>query len=196
MSRRIILCSLDPKVERPELRTFDRNPVEIVKADRGRYVHAALTIVRAYRQAADAPRPKPLGSFEDWSNTIRGALVWLGMADPVDTMELVRASDTKLEELMTVLTQWQDVIGTVPVTTASLIKTAEKRDTKDFNSIGYVNADFREALLAVAGSGGAISSRRLGKWLGKHKGRIVEKHFIEQQPLFEGSVRWKLCKKD
>src|SRR3954452_23703632 len=131
MSRRIILCSLDPKVERPELRTFDRNPVDIVKADRGRYVHAALTILRAYRQAADVKRPRPLASFGDWSETVRGALLWLGMADPISTMELVRTSDTKLEELATVLTHWHEVIGTERKSVAQIIKAANKRETSN-----------------------------------------------------------------
>lgn len=32
----------------------------------------------------------------------------------------------------------------------------------------------REALLVVAGEGGNINSKRLGKWLGREKGRIVK----------------------
>jgi putative DNA primase/helicase len=48
MTRRVILCSLDPNMERPELRTFCSNPFDTVLADRGRFVAAALTVGRAY----------------------------------------------------------------------------------------------------------------------------------------------------
>jgi putative DNA primase/helicase len=42
MTRRVLLCSLDPDVERPELRVFHSNPFDAVLADRGKYVAAAL----------------------------------------------------------------------------------------------------------------------------------------------------------
>ena len=37
----------------------------------------------------------------------------------------------------------------------------------------FVNPDFREALLVVAGIRGAIDSDRLGKWLRNNKDRVV-----------------------
>jgi putative DNA primase/helicase len=44
--RRSIQCSLDPEMERPELRQFRSDPFKTVVADRGKYVAAALTVVR------------------------------------------------------------------------------------------------------------------------------------------------------
>jgi hypothetical protein len=35
MTRRALLCSLDPKVERPELLTFSTNPLQTVRENRG-----------------------------------------------------------------------------------------------------------------------------------------------------------------
>ena len=43
-----------------------------------------------------------------------------------------------------------------------------------------MHPEFREALLAVAGHGGAINSRRLGKWLAANQKRIVEGACFEQ----------------
>ena len=126
MSRRMIMCSLDPKLERPELREFARNPVDLVKADRGKYVCAALTILRAYRLAKEVERPKPLASYEEWSSTVRGALIWLGMTDPVETMKDVRASDTKLDGLTGVLTSWKEAIGDETLSAAEVGKRATK----------------------------------------------------------------------
>jgi hypothetical protein len=48
LCRRIITATLDPELERPELREFKGNPVAAVLANRGAYVAAALTICRAY----------------------------------------------------------------------------------------------------------------------------------------------------
>ena len=48
MTRRTHLVTLDAQTERPELRQFQGDPVGNVVADRGKYVSACLTIVRAY----------------------------------------------------------------------------------------------------------------------------------------------------
>lgn len=64
MTRRVLRCRLDPKRERPELRRFRWRPVAAVLADRGRYVAAALTVVRAYVAAGMPGRAPRLASFE------------------------------------------------------------------------------------------------------------------------------------
>ena len=51
MVRRTLQISLDADVENPESRTFTRDPVAQIRADRGRYIAAILTIARAYRVA-------------------------------------------------------------------------------------------------------------------------------------------------
>ena len=55
--------------------------------DRGKYIAACLTICRAYIVAGRPGVLPRLASFEAWSDTVRSALVWLGKADPLDTME-------------------------------------------------------------------------------------------------------------
>jgi putative DNA primase/helicase len=61
LTRRAILCTLDPKHERPETRVFDRNPVAIAKAERPKYVVAALTILRAFHVAGRPSAKPPIG---------------------------------------------------------------------------------------------------------------------------------------
>src|SRR5262249_10571610 len=46
--RRTLMCSLDAHCERPELRHFDTDPIKFVRAERGKLVVAALTILRAW----------------------------------------------------------------------------------------------------------------------------------------------------
>lgn len=51
---RVLTCSMNVPVERPEKRKFTRNPVELVLKDRGKYLAAIFTIARFY-QAAGCP---------------------------------------------------------------------------------------------------------------------------------------------
>ena len=69
--RRALLCSLDPKLERPEQRQFKGNPVDTVMADRAKYIAAALTIPRAYFVAGQPNKADRLASFEGWSDIVR-----------------------------------------------------------------------------------------------------------------------------
>jgi len=55
-TRRILRISLDAKQEKPEYRKFKRNPYLDVLRDRGRYLWAALTVVRAYTVAGKPSR--------------------------------------------------------------------------------------------------------------------------------------------
>ena len=75
MTRRAVLCSLDPGCERPELRRFGSDPIATLRQHRGKYVVAALTILRAFHVAGRPRQVDPLGSFEDWSDWVRSALI-------------------------------------------------------------------------------------------------------------------------
>lgn len=193
MTRRALLCRLDPKCERPELRQFDRNPLADAMARRGELVRAALTILRAYHVAGRPGRLPPLGSFEAWSDTVRSALVWLGQPDPCAVMEEARAADPVLDSLTAVLSAWWGAIGGDKVTTGELIRRATASSAALFgNGVEYRHPEFREALLVVAGDSGAINSRRLGKWLTRHQGRIVNGLCINREGTTDGSASWKL----
>lgn len=161
LTRRTMLCRLDARVERPELRQFRTNPLDMIRRDRGRYLSAALTILAAYDAAGRPGKPKPLGSFEAWSDWVRGAVMWPGFADPLATQEAAREVDPRGAELAAVLGQWNEHVGHRHVTAAEVIAAAVQA------------GEFREALLSVAGRGGAINSHRLGNWLHAHKGRLV-----------------------
>jgi hypothetical protein len=198
VTRRAVLCRLDPHDERPELRKFDRDPIATVKADRGRFLVAALTVLRAYHVAGRPNCPDPLGSFEEWSDWVRGALIWIGQADPVETIEEARELDPKLDALVAVQSQWSTIVGDRPVSVRDLIDAATLQHTgvcmprPAFPRQEFVNPDFREALLAVAGDGGVINSRRLGKWLAANKGRITRGLRIVRIGLSAGIMQWKL----
>lgn len=97
MARRTVVCRMDAKMSNPEDRKFDFDPVAEVRASRPQLVVDALTIVRGYLAAGSPTRLSAYGSFDDWE-VVRGALVWLGEADPLETKARVAASNPRQQE--------------------------------------------------------------------------------------------------
>ena len=187
LTRRVLVSRLDARVERPELRKFDFDPVKRAKQERAELVTAALTILLAFNHAGRPAQADPLGSFEGWSRSVRDALIWLGCADPVDTMEVVRSEDPRRRERAAVLANWRDTIGSDRITTAKLIERAAARGPS-----GFMHPEFREALLSVAGQAGSIDTRRLGRWLGQSANAITDGLWVEQVGISHGSSAWRL----
>ena len=79
MVRRGLQCNLDALTERPELREFKHNPLHQVLGDRGVYVAAALTIIRAYFAAGE---PKVCGSLGSYIRMVTDGPQSIGMAWP------------------------------------------------------------------------------------------------------------------
>lgn len=184
MTRRTVLCTLDTKAERPELRDFGFDPIERVQADRGAYVAAVLTIIRAYRAAGSPEVCGPVGSYEDWTQAVRAPLIWLGHADPCASMDRARDEDPELSAIRELFGHWQEHLSlSSGYTTNALTKTAcERSSFGGFSTAGdFVVPEFRDLLLRQAGDGGAVNSRRLGKWLSKISGRVVDSLRIEMK---------------
>lgn len=164
LSRRALLCRLDPGMERPEERAFAFDPVARALNHRADYVAAALTVLRAYVAAG---RPvldlSPFGSFESWSGLVRSALVWLGAVDPCDSREAVMEDDPEAAMLRTLLAAWWERFGRTPRTVKEIVKAGDEDDSP-----------FAEVLHDIAGEGRSINTRRLGWWLRRQAGRIVD----------------------
>jgi hypothetical protein len=125
--RRCVKYRLDPEVERPELLQFEYDPVEDTTDNRAAIVIAALTILKA-RHVAKPKAPEIWQSFEGWSNTVRSALLWLGMADPCDTTEDLQADDPELAEIRAVYQQWWAHLEDKLVTVNEVIKRAVHKE--------------------------------------------------------------------
>jgi hypothetical protein len=188
MIRRALRSTLDPKTDRPELRTFEtEDPVKLLRRERPVYVIAGLTILRAFH-VADRPTKSgtELGSFEEWWQWVRGALVWLDQADPCETIENVRRDDPRLSALTAAITHWQAALGTDSYTVQEIISRAtdtlpqQRSNFNDAPRVQYHWPEFREALLGVAGKGGSVNGYKLGTWLGRYKNRIVNGLRIEK----------------
>ena len=168
MARRCITIHLSPNCEVPAARTFQRPElVREVLRERGRYVSAALTIVRAWIVAG---RPKTLckslAGFGDWSDLCRQPLLWLGLADPTESVFQAMAEDPDRETLGRLLTAWQSVFGSTPAMVRDAVKQASPFHDE--------HVELREVLHDIADERGEINRRRLGWWIRRHAGRIVD----------------------
>ena len=175
MVRRGLVCNLEALDERPELREFEADALDIAAADRGPYVAAALTIVRAYI-AAGSPKVCPsLGSYSAWSDMVRSPLVWLGEPDPVLSMEGLRNEDVELANIREFFSLWLEygLDLDTPYLTATIIEEATAAAPANY----WGPREFKPFLLGVAAAKGdpdKISAWRLGLWLRRISGRIVK----------------------
>jgi putative DNA primase/helicase len=197
--RRTLICRLDAKMERPENRRFENDPLQIVARDRCRYIRAALQIVRAFLAAGKLPEDlglKPLAGFDDWSNTVRGALVWLGCPDPAESIKTSRNNDPALQALHAVIIFLRAEFITSPFSVADVIALVDRPRNCDHSHPQEANdehaareererqkakeqAELRELLLSIAGARGAVNGKRLSTWLRRKSGKIVGGFRIE-----------------
>jgi hypothetical protein len=182
LTRRTLLCGLDAQCERPELRTFADDIVDTVLRERGGLVAAALTVLRAWHLSGERVDIAPFGSFENWSYRVREPLIWLGCADPCETVAKVREDDPRRTALLTVVVQWKEALGIGSVhTVRKIIDAAVNRP------------DFHNALLtaAAARSGNVVSNDRLGRWLKANEGKIVNGLSLVRDGIANGYPLWR-----
>jgi putative DNA primase/helicase len=172
MVRRTIECRLDANTETPEARVFRDNPLATIARTRGVYIAAALTIARAYLCAGKPGRLPPLASYEAWSDIVRSALVWLGRADPIASMVMLRSVDPARLARAAVFRAWADELGTDGAyQTADIINRAN--DQGAFGT--YLRPALRAALLEIGRDrNGNIEPRRVGKWLSKNENNVAD----------------------
>lgn len=168
MTRRCLSIRLDPGCETPATRSFTRpDLVRDVLRERGRYVSAALIIVRAWI-VAGKPKTicKSLAGYGDWSDLCRQPLLWLGCADPTVSVFEAMLDDPDRETLGRLLAAWFSVFGKTPAMVRDAIKQALP--------FGDASTELLEVLRDIADERGEINRRKLGWWIRRHAGRIVD----------------------
>lgn len=158
VTRRFLVCHIDPGMERPETQEFAFCPVAWARKHRVELVRALLTIAQ-WGRSVGQQRP-PLGSFEDWSRRVRDPLIALGLADPCACLDTLHRDDPEREAAVEVLTEWRRAFGDRAVSVADAIVEAGR------------DGPLRGALDAVSGGPGGLNPRRLGKYLGRQRDRM------------------------
>ena len=190
--RRMLVATINPKVEQPFLREFPFNARDRVHAERMDLVVAALTILRGWKASGGAGKARggELASFEEWDRLVRRAVIWVGEIerrvrgadavgydDPVANVAAQCAADDENEALGDLLEIW-----------------ASEQDGKGFKALELYSAlDRARSDSAWCGSGGvaalgcllrdllpnARGSLGVSRWLRGLAGRVVRGRFLE-----------------
>jgi len=176
ITTRAIICTLDPKCERPEEREFKGDIRETVKKERGELVVAGLTLLRAYHVAGRPEQKVPvMGRFEDWSYFVRNALIWAGEADPCKSRKEIEKNDPEREKLISILTAWHDCFGERPLTATKELREAVCTWT-DIDQ----KERLEDALMAiVVDKSGKIDYKKIGYYFRANKNRIENGYRLE-----------------
>lgn len=182
MSRRCITINLDPQCETPATRQFQSDPLARVRSNRAQYVSHALTLVRAWLGAG---RPlttcKPLASYGVWSDLVRQPLLWLGLPDPASSVFEQLAQDPDRETLGRLLHSWKNIFGNTPTMIRNVV------DKSSFDA-----SELREVLREIAEERGEINRRRLGRWIARHQGRIVDGMKFVRDSGTSSAEKWRV----
>ena len=90
---------------------------------------------------------------------MRGALLWLGEADPVATLSDAKASDTTRERHGAILAHWHTQFGSEPVPTKAVNQKAL-----------YDQSEFGDAVRAVSmGRTAPFDAEALGRYVAKYE---------------------------
>lgn len=198
LSRRVLVATIDHGVESPERLAFPFDPVARVRERWLHYRAAALTVLRGFLAAgAPAHGPGTMGSYEQWDALIRQCVVWLrdeglapvGVADPADAVARNYEADPETQKLRALVSAWHERHGSEPIRVARLIEDANGADSFEFSGPGTPSESrtaLLESLQEIAGEPERINRRRLGRWIERHAGRVIDGYRIE-----DAGVKWK-----
>jgi len=187
LTRRVLMCRIDPQAERPEEIRFPFEPIALAQQNRARYVAAALTLLRAH---ACAGRPQgdlqPFGSFEAWSEVVRAALVWVGESDPVLGRRAVQEADSELDRLREFLKSWFELFGDKPMSIRSALQEADDRAEAASGALIALAEDMTEERDPHR------RRRLLGRKLAAVQGRILSGLRLVDAGMSRGTKRWRV----
>lgn len=176
-ARRICHIRLESPLENPEDREGFKHPDirKHVRQHRPALLTAALTVLRGYI-AAGSPNQKlkPWGSFEGWSDLIRGAIVWCGQVDPGQTRTELRAtSDSESGALRQMLLAVKQVdTESHGLKTSAMLKIATDRDPSYHGNDVETLSDAIENFCGYQVT--KLSAQRLGTRLSHFRNRVID----------------------
>lgn len=192
LTRRVPICSMDAKVEATYKRNFQRDPLKEVLANRGFYIAACLTILRAHALAGfpGVAKLEPYNGFKEWSKMVRGALVWLGMADPVTTIGATE--DPQKADRLGFMQALAALFGTgrdTAVTVAEMVQ-ARMASSGDTAEMAEARATLTAYLARFKRKGDIVDPSAVGTWLNGFKDTICDGMRLEGRKLGKNKTGW------
>jgi hypothetical protein len=147
---------------------------------------STLTIVKAWILAGkpEAIIP-PIASFTEWSRHCRHSLCWLGLPDPASKIFEQMAEDPDAELLGQFIQGWVSAFGHTPAGVRDLCERA------DFDPKGDISVAINEIALE---RGNTINRRRLGRWIKRHEGRIIDgRRLVPEKNGGRNASAWRIA---
>jgi hypothetical protein len=196
LARRVVRVRLVTDLEHPEKRSgFRHSDLEgYVRDNRPALIAAALTILRAHAAAGFPVHPgvAPLGSFSEWEQVVRHALLTAGLPDPVATQEEVHEEDEDRAKLLAVMRAWHlfnpGLSGTATHIVAAVMNGASVFGSDD---AGH----FREAIMELTGvpCDHPSCARTLGyRFRDANEKRIDVYRVVRDRGRTRGGIQWRL----
>ncbi len=185
--RRVLHCRLDSPDERPEERKDFQIAGDLLayaKANRGRLVIAALTILRGYFLAGRPQADLVPMDYPAWCGVVRQAVVWAIGIDPCCTRREAIADDPEANQLRAVIAGWAELPrGHLGLTAAEAVKILKNPDNQNLFTM------LRDALQEWSREGDLPSPRSIGKRLKELKGRVVDGKVLRSKQ-YQGTQSW------
>lgn len=187
--RRVLPIRIESAEEKPEERTgFKHSPLDTyILEQHPHLVVAALTVLRAHACAGSpVPEMKSWGSFDSWSDRIRGAIVWAGQVDPAIGREALAAgSDDEGTALGLMYQHWRHLDGTgTGVSSQHILRAITDAE-------GELTQVLRDAIITLSGKNDTLpTAGRLGKKLGHFIGRVVDGKRLSSEDSRNGVKLW------
>jgi hypothetical protein len=188
LCRRALQVLLRSEEENPETRQKFKyaNILEYVRENRPRLVAQVLTILRAYVVAGKPKQKMRAMDFQEWSDMVRGALIWAGLPDPGLTQEGLSAGDTDkngLAMLLEVLVA-QGAVRKEGVSVSSLINTVASH-SKESQALAEALGE-----LCPTRDGRPPSPLSVGKRFGALRGRVVGGKYLDRVGESRKGIFW------
>lgn len=194
MTRRTVVCHLDPQSEAPESRQYDRNLTTWIPEHRPRLVQAGLTALSAYIAAGRPRQPyPPMGSFEDWDGMVRRALTWLGEADPLAGKAKLEADDPVRSKLRNLLVAWHEIFRSVGATSKEAVARANETQLDEKgNEVRPAQALWDVLAEHFTDRFGNVKSQLVGEFIRKYERRIEDGARFENNGSTDRRQIWRV----
>lgn len=188
MTRRTLYCCLDANVEKPATRQFKRDIYSFARQERYKIITAILTIHKAFRlnNIPGTSNLKPMNGFNEWSEIVRGPLVWLGEIDPLKSQATLEALDPTRSSTEAVFLAWHELFGNAKKSAQEIIETID--NTLQDEKIKRL----KDALIAAIINQKGLTAHTLGKWLSKNKDMIYGNYKLVSCGMYNGSNVWNI----
>lgn len=189
LARRTQLVRLESQSEHPEQRTDFTEPdlLGFIRANRMELIAASLTVLKHYMDAGKPDQHlSAFGSFQEWSDLVRSAIVYAGWADPCEANVSLAVVDVEAELLRSLVAAWEETDPNGQGLTVA--KAMTLRDVKTGAGNDWQFPTLRGVLT------GFLSGEQLGKTLSKFERRPIDGKCFVRMGIYQGGIKWGLAK--